>query len=31
MRKRFGNLRGGDGRFLGISGKPDYVRSAGHA
>jgi aryl-alcohol dehydrogenase-like predicted oxidoreductase len=25
------HLRGGDGRFLGISGKPDYVRSAGQA
>src|ERR671939_209553 len=24
----FGNVRGADGSFLGISGKPDYVRSA---
>jgi len=25
---KFGNIRGVDGAFLGISGKPDYVRSA---
>lgn len=25
---KFGNMRGGDGAFLGISGKPDYVRQA---
>src|SRR3954465_1362405 len=25
---KFGNVRGTDGSFLGISGKPDYVRSA---
>ena len=25
---KFGNVRGADGSFLGISGKPDYVRSA---
>ncbi|PSB19750.1 aldo/keto reductase [Phormidesmis priestleyi ULC007] len=25
---KFGNVRGSDGSFLGISGKPDYVRSA---
>ena len=25
---KFGNVRGEDGAFLGISGKPDYVRSA---
>src|SRR5258706_1905409 len=25
---KFGNLRGDDGAFLGISGKPDYVRQA---
>ncbi|HEU4975203.1 MAG TPA: aldo/keto reductase [Baekduia sp.] len=25
---KFGNVRGEDGSFLGISGKPDYVRSA---
>ncbi|HXH40652.1 MAG TPA: aldo/keto reductase [Thermoanaerobaculia bacterium] len=23
---KFGNMRGGDGAFLGVSGKPDYVR-----
>src|SRR5882762_2904205 len=25
---KFGNMRGDDGAFLGISGKPDYVRQA---
>src|SRR3981081_1968224 len=25
---KFGNVRGQDGAFLGVSGKPDYVRSA---
>ena len=25
---KFGNVRGADGSFLGVSGKPDYVRSA---
>src|SRR3954463_9235327 len=25
---KFGNMRGADGAFLGISGKPDYVRQA---
>ncbi|HYP54269.1 MAG TPA: aldo/keto reductase, partial [Pyrinomonadaceae bacterium] len=25
---KFGNVRGEDGSFLGISGRPDYVRSA---
>ena len=25
---KFGNVRGEDGSFLGISGKPDYVRAA---
>src|SRR6267378_156686 len=25
---KFGNVRGPDGGFLGINGKPDYVRSA---
>ena len=25
---KFGNMRGEDGRFLGISGRPEYVRSA---
>ena len=25
---KFGNVRGSDGSFLGVNGKPDYVRSA---
>ncbi len=25
---KFGNMRGGDGAFLGVNGKPDYVRKA---
>jgi len=25
---KFGNVRGGDGSFLGVNGKPEYVRSA---
>jgi aryl-alcohol dehydrogenase-like predicted oxidoreductase len=25
---KFGNMRGGDGAYLGINGKPDYVRTA---
>src|SRR5512142_1122294 len=25
---KFGNVRGNDGSFLGVSGKPDYVRKA---
>src|SRR5947207_2246189 len=25
---KFGNVRGADGKFLGVNGKPDYVRSA---
>src|ERR1700738_1525008 len=28
---KFGNVRGAQGEFLGVSGKPDYVRSAGDA
>ena len=25
---KFGNLRGPDGKFLGVNGRPEYVRSA---
>ena len=25
---KFGNVRGADGAFVGVNGKPDYVRSA---
>ncbi len=28
---KFGNMRGADGAFLGINGKPDYVKSAAEA
>ena len=28
---KFGNIRAADGTFLGVNGKPDYVRSVGEA